>query len=627
MNIVPTPPDIVAVAELARLESISPAERAWPDSTYELLAAAARRAGDRPALHLLRGGRGWDRPETWSYADLLLRVNRAANLYAALGLEPGGVVGLLLPNTGATYAALFGAQAVGIANPVNPMLATEHIIDIFRLTEARILIAAAPELDPGMWRTACEVVAALPGLRALITVGGEVAEPPAQWVGDFDALSAGQPAELTTDRLPRPTDVAAYFHTGGTTGTPKVAAHTHANEVSLAWALAQHEIFGEDAVMLAGLPLFHVNAVLVTALAPFYSARSVVSLGPLGYRDRTAMADFWRIVERYRVTGFSAVPTVYAGLPAVPDGVDISSLRAGIVGAAPLPSRVRSDFETATGAPMLEGYGLTEATCASVLAPVRGNRPGALGLRLPDQQIKAVRVDDAGRPVADCAPGDTGVLAVRGPSVFPGYLRAGPGGPMPDPTGIVVDGWLITGDLGRVDADGFVTLAGRARDVIIRGGHNIDPRLVEESLLAHPDIEAAAVVPRPDSHAGEVPAAYVVLRLGACASPAELLSWAGSHAPEPAAAPKFVHIVEEIPVTTVGKVHKVPLVHDAVRRVVMRETHDAGLRGDVEVSSRDGRPHALLRVRDNASAGDIEALIGRLDAYAFSCAIDRGHDS
>lgn len=611
-----------AVAELARLEAVPLSERELPASTYDLLVRSARRYPDRPALHLLPGGHRWNVPETWSYTELLRRVNQAANLYAALGLEPGGVVGLMLPNTAATYAALFGAQAIGIANPVNPMLAVEHIIDIFRLTDARVLLAPAPELDARAWRAACAVAAALPRLR-VVSVGGAIDDPPPAWAGDFDELAAAQPIEPTFARRPGPTDLAAYFHTGGTTGTPKIAPHTHANQVYLAWALAQHDVFAGDSVVLAGLPLFHVNAVHVTALAPFRAGRTVVSMGPLGYRDRTAMADFWRIVERYRITMFSGVPTVYASLPPVPDTVDISSLRAGIVGAAPLPGRVRTDFESGTGVPMLEGYGLTEATCVSVLAPMTDAEPGTIGLRLPYQQIKAVHLDDTGTPTGDCTPGTTGVLAIRGPSVFPGYLRAGPAGAAPDPAGIVIDDWLITGDLGQVDGSGFVTLTGRARDLIIRGGHNIDPRPVEESLLAHPDIVAAAVVPRPDSHSGEVPAAYVVLRPGAPPPDADLLTWAAAHAPEPAAAPKFIHQIPEIPLTAVGKVHKVPLVHDAVHRVVREEMDQAGLHGGIMVSTQHNRPHARVLLQNNASDADTRPLAERLARYSFTFAISR----
>ncbi|KAB2352154.1 AMP-binding protein [Actinomadura rudentiformis] len=539
-------PLVFGPEDLPLVERVPLADRDLPPSTYELLSRAADAHCGATALHLLgENGRRWSEPDTWTYGDLLRHVHQAANALLASGLRPGEPVGLLLPNSGWAYAALLGAQAIGIANPVNPLLAEDHITDILALTGARVVITV-----PQLAGKARRVAERLPAVRAVLDIG------------DLARLAGDQPGDrLLTGHRPRPDDFAAYFHTGGTTGTPKVAPHTHAMEVYMAWALGCTGAFLGDSVALAGLPLFHVNAVHVTGLGPFMHGRPVVSLGPLGYRDRALMADFWRIVEHFRVTSFSAVPTVYAALPLVPDGVDISSLRAGAVGAAPLPQRVRSGFESDAKVPMLEGYGLTEATCASAATPAFAPRAGSVGLRLPYQQIKAVRVDADERPTGDCAPGETGVLAISGPAVFPGYL--GPGGP--DRGGKVVDGWLLTGDLGRVDADGYVYLTGRAKDLIIRGGHNIDPRPVEESLLAHPLVTGAAVVGRPDDHAGEVPVAYVTAsaRIGAD----ELLAWARERAPEPAAAPKAVHIVDELPTTSIGKIFKPALVADAVRRM------------------------------------------------------------
>ncbi|MFC7728545.1 AMP-binding protein [Actinomadura keratinilytica] len=367
-------------------------------------------------------------------------------------------------------------------------------------------------------------------------------------------MAAEQPGDrLLTPHRPAPQDLAAYFHTGGTIGVPKVAPHTHAMEVYMAWALGCTGAYLDDAVGLWGLPLFHVDAVHVTGLAPFLHGRPVVSLGPLGYRDKTLMAEFWQIIEHFKVTGFSGVPTAYANLPPVPPDVDISSLRAGAVSAAPLPKTVCTAFESSTRVPMLEGYGLTEATCATATNPAFAPREGAVGLRLPYQHVKAVTVDADGKPVGDCLPGETGVLAVKGPSVFPGYLRPGPDGPAPDPAGKVFDGWLLTGDLGRVDEDGYVCLTGRAKDLIIRGGHNIDPRPIEESLPAHPEVTAAAVIGAPDPYSGEVPAACVVVTANPRATEDDLLAWAKLHAPEPAAAPKAVHIVHALPTTLIGK--------------------------------------------------------------------------
>ncbi|TMR99753.1 acyl-CoA synthetase [Nonomuraea basaltis] len=572
-------PLILVPEDLPLVEAVPLAERDLPASTYELLRRTATATPDAPALHLLGEGE----EVTWSYGELLARVHQAANLYTSFGLRPGGTVGLLLPNTGHTYAALLGAQAVGVPNPVNPMLAEQHIIDIFILTEAEILVVAGSSMAPGLWEKAVRVAEALPRLRALFVVGGNgLSTPPG---GSFERLAAEQPGDrLISRHRSGPRDLAAYFHTGGTTGTPKIAPHTHAMEVYMAWALGCTGAYAGGGVALAGLPLFHVNALHVTGLAPFMHGASVVSLGPLGYRDETLMGDFWRIIERYRVTAFSAVPTVYASLPPVPDGVDISSLRAGVVGAAPLPGRVRAGFEQSVKVPMLEGYGLTEATCASATTPAFALRAGSVGLRLPYQQIKAVTVDADDRPTGDCPPGQTGVLAISGPAVFPGYL--GPDGP--DPTGKIFDGWLVTGDLGHVDEDGYVYLTGRAKDLIIRGGHNIDPRPIEESLLEHPAVSGAAVVGRPDPHSGEVPVAYVTVT----GQPGEddLLAWARAHAIEPAAVPKAVHIIASLPTTTVGKLYKPELVADAVRRIL------AGLdpQATAEVVLEDGRPVVLI---------------------------------
>ncbi|MDH6281082.1 acyl-CoA synthetase [Prescottella agglutinans] len=611
--------DQSAVRALAAVEAVPLERHDLPATTYEILARTAARSPDSPALHHLPGGVEWNLPETWTYEALLHRVHQAANLYESLGVPPGGVVALMLPNGPTTYAALLGAQVHGVVNPLNPALHTDHIVEILQLTGAEVLCAPAPEIDAALWRKALDIAAALPTLRVLLSVGGTAETDDPRYAGDFDRLAAAQTREhLCSEPRAASTDIAAYFHTGGTTGTPKVAPHTHANEVYMAWAVGQLDLFRDGTVVLAGLPLFHVNAVHITALAPFLHGHCVVSLGRLGYRDRAAIADFWRIVEHYRITTFSAVPTVYSLLPPVPEDIDISSLRGGIVGAAPLPARVRTEFESRTGVPMVEGYGLTEATCASVVAPMMGNRAGALGLRLPYQRIRAVRPDPEGDVVAECAPGETGVLAVQGPSVFPGYLRDTVHGPRPDPAGTVVDGWLITGDLGRVDADGFVYLSGRAKDVIIRGGHNIDPRPVEDSLLAHPDIVEAAVVGCPDRHAGEVPVAYVVLRQGCEATSEDLAGWAAAHAPEPAAAPRFVHRIAELPTTAVGKVHKLALVRDCVRRMVEQELEGSGVEGSVEVVELDGRPHARVLRDARTRPESIDDLVDRLARYSFT---------
>ena len=405
-------------------------------------------------------------------------------------------------------------------------------------------------------------------------------------VGHLSALAAEQPHDRFVGEAPSATDLAALFHTGGTTGTPKLAAHTHANEVSDAWMIAAIGLLDAESVVFAALPLFHVNALVVTLLAPLFKGQRVVWAGPLGYRDTKLFANFWRVVERYRISFMSGVPTIYAALADRPVDADISSLRFALVGASPLPKAVREKFESATGVPLLEGYGLTEATCASARSFVDHPVPGSVGQRLPYQQVKTIEVTADGEWV-DVPTGEVGVLAIGGPTVFPGYVvDRGPDGPVLDGLGKLRERWLDTGDLAWVDDDGFVHLAGRAKDLIIRGGHNIDPAVIENALMAHPAVAAAQAVGRPDVHSGEVPVAFVTLAAGTEATPEELRAWASDRVPEQAAAPKTVTVLDTIPVTLVGKPFKPALRAEATREAVAEALRDVpgvtGVRAVVE---------------------------------------------
>jgi fatty-acyl-CoA synthase len=341
-----------------------------------------------------------------------------------------------------------------------------------------------------------------------------------------------------------------------------------------------------DSVAFAALPLFHVNALVVTLLAPLFKGQRVVWAGPLGYRDGPLLANLWKVVERYRISFMSGVPTIYAALADRPVDADISSLRFALVGASPLPRAVRKKFEARTGVRLMEGYGLTEATCATARSFPDHPVPGSVGQRLPYQQVKAIEVDAEGGWV-DLPTGAAGVLAIGGPTVFPGYVvDKGPEGPVLDGLGKLRDGWLDTGDLARIDDHGFVHLVGRAKDLIIRGGHNIDPAVIENALLAHPAVTGAQAVGRPDVHAGEVPAAFVTLAPGAGTSPEELRAWASERVPEQAAAPKAVTVLDTLPVTPVGKPFKPALRAEAARAAVAEALRDlpavTGVRGVVE---------------------------------------------
>ncbi len=591
-----------------------------PASTYQLLLDAARTWPDSVATQWIPDPGDYARCLAWTYADLAGTVTQIANALIALGVGRTDAVTLSAPNTSMLYATTLAAQAAGIAAPVNPTLSDDHLAGLIRQAQSRVVVTAGPELNEQLWRRMLAVgrragVSAVLALRPDGARGDRPVLPtdglagPDLTVAYLDEMIAGQQSGHLAGDLPQPGDLAAFVHTGGTTGAPKIAAHTHANQLACGRGIAEAAGLAPGEAVLGGLPLFHVNALIVTGIAPMFAGLRVVWPGPAGYRDRALYADFWKIIEQYRIAAMSAVPTVYRTLTDVPVDADISSLRLPIVGAAPLPSAVREAFAAHTGRRLLEGYGLTEATCATTFSRPGEERPGSVGRVLPEQQIKAVRADGDG-PWADCAPGETGVLVIGGPAVFAGYVTdPGAGGPRVSRGDIVHDGWLNTGDLGSIDADGFVYLTGRAKDLIIRGGHNIDPRVIEEGLLRHPAVAAAAAVGRPDRHSGEVPVAYVVPAGPGRFDEAELLAWAGTTIGEPAARPKRIYPVEAIPVTAIGKHYKPALAADAAARAAADVLAEAGLPGaQVTAAHENGRP--VITVTGADSNGVREALAG-----------------
>jgi fatty-acyl-CoA synthase len=574
---------------------------AEPTSTYHLLLDAARAWPDGVATQWIPDPAAYARCLTWTYADLAGMVSRIANALAALGVRRPDAVTLSAPNTAMLYAATLAAQAAGIAAPVNPALSEEHLAGLIRRAQSRVVVTAGPELNERLWRRMLPVArqAGVTAILALRPDGASGAAPPlptdgaataSLTVAYLDEVIAGQPSNHLTGHLPAPGDLAAFVHTGGTTGAPKIAAHTHANQLACGRGIAERSGIAAGEAMLGGLPLFHVNALLVTGIAPMFIGAPVVWPSPAGYRDPALYAHFWKIVEHYRIVAMSAVPTVYDTLAGVPVDADISTLRLPFVGAAPLPAAVCEAFARHTCRRLLEGYGLTEATCATTVTPAGEKRPGSVGRVLPQQQIKAVRIGDDGR-WEDCAPGETGLLVISGRAVFAGYVtEPGALGARVSRGDIVRDGWLNTGDLGRVDADGFVYLTGRAKDLIIRGGHNIDPRVIEEGLLSHPAVTAAVAVGRPDRYSGEVPVAYVVPADPGRFNEAELLSWAATAIGEPAARPKRIYPIGAIPVTAIGKHFKPALAADAAVRAAAEALADAGLHtAQVTAAPENGR--------------------------------------
>lgn len=623
-------PDYASPDDLAAIESVPLQARGLPETTYALLARAATLWPDQVAISVLPDANRWQEPARRTFAELLADVHRYANLLHDHGVRRTDAVALMAPNCAELITATLAAQLAGIAAPLNGSLSSAHLGELVRRSGARVLITAGPELAPATWTTAHELAATgmLDTVLVMRPTGAtDAPEPlpvlPGVTVGYLDAGAQDSDPSGFAGTVPRSSDLAALFHTGGTTGAPKLAAHTHAMEVADAWMLAAYSGFTAESTVFAALPLFHVNALVVTVLMPLFKGQQVLWAGPLGYREPALFARFWKLVQHYRIASMSAVPTVYAALTQFPVDADISSLRLAIVGASPLPTAVRDGFQAHTGVTLMEGYGLTEATCASARSFVDAPRPGSVGQRLPYQRMKAVRVRADGT-WEDLRPGRTGVLAISGPTVFPGYVVGrDENGYVLDGLGKLVDGWLDTGDLARVDADGFVHLSGRAKDLIIRGGHNIDPAVVEAALLAHPQVAAAAAVGRPDPHAGEVPVAYVTLTPGAAVGEDELCTWASGRVAEPAAAPKTVTVLDAIPVTEIGKPYKLPLRADATRHAVLDAITGISPHATVDARIEDGTAVATVTVPPGTDLAPAEAILGR---YAITWELAVGDD-
>ncbi len=611
-------PDYATPDDLATIEAVPLEKRGLPESTYALLARAASRWPDRTAISVLPDAARWREPEQRTFAQLLTDIHHYANLFHHLGIRRGDAVALMAPNCAELVTATLAAELAGIAAPLGSGLSRPHLAELLRRSGARVLVTAGPDLAPDTWSTGLALFAE--GLLdTILVLWLTAAEGAPQPLPAVDGVRVGYLAELAAAMdpsafhgdLPRSSDLASLFHTGGTTGAPKLAAHTHANEVADAWMLSAISLFDQNTVVFAGLPLFHVNALVVTLIAPLFKGQPVVWAGPLGYREPALFREYWKIVEHYRVASMSAVPTVYAALAQRPVDADITSLRFPMVGASPLPAAVRDGFQAHTGVGLIEGYGLTEATCASARTFPNVRRPGSVGQRLPYQRMRAVRVaaDDTWE---DVPAGDTGVLAISGPTVFPGYVTGrDQSGFLLDGLGKLHDGWLDTGDLARVEADGFVYLAGRAKDLIIRGGHNIDPAIIEDALLAHPQVTAASAVGRPDAHAGEVPVAYVTLAPGATVTEDDLRDWASRRVPDRAAAPKTVTVLDALPLTAVGKPYKLGLRTDATHRELRAALDTVAGVHNVEATVEGSSIVAVVTVSPSADEAAIKAIVGR----------------
>ncbi|WP_316214745.1 acyl-CoA synthetase [Bradyrhizobium sp. SZCCHNR2035] len=556
-------PNFATAADIRAFEQVPYAERIAAQSTFDAIKCGAAANLDAPAIQFLANADPADTPLVVTYRDLVAKVTQAANMFHALGVGPGDVVSFMLPLLPEAFITLFGAEAAGIANPVNPLLEPHQIAEILDAARTKVLVALGPVPGTDIWQKVEKVRGGLKHLKAIVQVHG--GGDPGNGIFAFNDLITPQPADrLVSGRQIAASDTAAYFHTGGTTGTPKLVRHSHGNQVYQAWAVNLLLKTRPGATLLFGMPLFHVGGSLTQALPIFSAGGSLVVLSPSGWRNPAAVRNIWSLVERFRPETLSSVPTVLAATLAIPQGnADISSLRYAAGGGSAIPVAVGQAIQDKLKLPVVEVYGMTETSSVHTMAyPDQPIRLGSVGLPLPYARVRIVKLDASGAYERDCAADEIGVVTMAGPGVFSGYLDDAHN------KGAFVEGhWVNSGDLGRLDQDGFLWITGRAKDLVIRGGHNIDPAPIEDILFQHPAVGFAAVVGQPDAYAGELPVGYVQLKAGASVQPGELEDWVRARTPERAAVPVQVIPIDPMPLTGVGKVFKPQLRWDAASRV------------------------------------------------------------
>jgi acyl-CoA synthetase (AMP-forming)/AMP-acid ligase II len=473
----------------------------------------------RVPLALLPETRATAQPHAPAIADdavaldnraFVARVARASAHLARLGVGPGDVVAIALPNRIELIVSLFAAWRLGAAaTPVNPALTRAEMQYQVDDAGAKVVIGEGLELDA----TIVEV----------------------------DALAA-EPTLHTAPPDVRPDALALLIYTSGTTGKPKGVMLDHANIAAMCdMTRTGLGITAGDHSLLI-LPLFHVNGIVVGTLAPLLAGGQVTVAG------RFSPKTFFGLVERIRPTYFSAVPAIYAMLTSLPEAAtaDTSSLRLVVCGAAPMPAELIARVENTLGVVLVEGYGLSEGSCASTLNPYDGVRkPGTVGLPLPGQEVRVV--DHLGRPLPQ---GERGEVVIRGANVMRGYLNR------PDDTAkTIIDGWLHTGDVGIFDEDGYLRIVDRIKDMIIRGGENIYPKEIETALYGHDGVLEVAVVGRPDDVLGEVVVAYVSARPDADVTAEELHALCAERLAK-YKRPALIEVLDELPKNAVGKIDK-----------------------------------------------------------------------
>jgi long-chain acyl-CoA synthetase len=530
---------------------------------FALLEKTANQTPQAPCLNFL--GR------TYTYGDVMALAERFAAGLQKHGVRKGDRLGLCLPNCPYYIIAYYGALKAGatVVN-FNPLYTEEELAGQIKDSHTKLMVTLDvktiyPKLEAALTKTGlekiilCPLAEALPPLKkwALLLLKrhqlatGPYTNATVTWADFIAQETPAVPVPINPAK-----DVALIQYTGGTTGIPKGAMLTHANITGNTQQIQLWlgELDQEGERLLAVLPFFHVFSMTVALNLGVAIGAEIILL------PRFELKGLLKTINRYRPTIFPGVPTLFNAISCYPEvkKYTLSSIRWCISGGAPLPAQVKEAFEELTGARLVEGYGLTEASPVTHCNPRHtGNRDGSIGLPLPGTEVEIRNME---APEETVPTGERGQIVIRGPQVMAGYWNR------PEETAAtLVNGWLYTGDIGHMDADGYTYITDRLKEIILVNGYNVYPRVIEEVLYRHGAVEEAIVIPITDTHKGEVPKAFVKMKEGANETEHDILNYARQHL-NPIERPVAVEFRETLPKTLIGKLSKKELIEEERRK-------------------------------------------------------------
>ncbi len=617
----------LARARLTRRSDVEAIERSKPEdllpgvTIYDCLRRAAHLNPEKPAMIALATADLATPPRTLSYADLMASLTRSANLFHHLSEGQSPSVAIILPMVPEGLIAAFAAATCGVATPINPFLELHHIAALLRASRANILVTT----EDAVWTKLSGIRDLVPSLHHVLFL--DASDP----TRDFEtAARLHRWDALDFIPLLGSGDVVMHMPTGGTTAAPKLAKLTHMGLLTVAWSVGALMGPAEDGVVGHAMPNFHIGGTCTLGLRTLLYGQTLLTLTREGFRNGAVITNFWDIARRFRMTSVLSTPTTAAALladrNAKADGHYIADFHCG---GSTVPVALMHGFHERFGVWLRENWGMTEVHGTMTGHPNDGRQPviGSVGATLPFFRCKAIQVDADNRFVRECEPGERGVLALGGPTIIPGYVD-----PALDAAYIIggmPDGarWGNSGDVGTIDTQGYIWLFGREKDVIVRGGHNIDPKPIEEVLVQFPGVQLAAMVGKPDARRGELPVAYIQIGAGATVDLEALMAFCAQRAHERAGLPVEIILLDHMPLTPVGKISKPALKVDILRRTVeaLAQARAGGAEFKTTVDMTGRRPKVeVLFPTESPENGALAQLREVLETFEFESEVRVG---